>query len=254
MLAAERMAKIVEITNERAIVTVDELIARIGSSKATIRRDISRLDEGGVIKKTHGGVMSIAMSTATEPPLRIKRNLHLEEKKRIAAKAMTHVEDNDFIFLDSGTTLLEFAKLFDGVRPLTAVTYDILAAMELASHPAIDLMMLGGSLRKTYYSFFGFFAESMLRQITVKKAFISADSIDLQQGLMSYTTDDIAIKKLLVASAKQTIVLCDHSKFEAQSHIKICGLSDIDVVITGREIGREKLCRLQEAGIAVVTA
>ncbi len=247
------MAKIVEITNLREIVTVDELIAETGSSKATIRRDIRRLTESGVIKKTHGGVMSIAMSASTEPPLRIKSSLYVDEKKRIAAKAMTYVEDNDFIFLDSGTTLLEFAKLFDGSRPLTAVTYDLLVAVEIAKFPAIDLMMLGGTLRKTYYSFYGFFAENMLKQITANKAFISADSIDLQQGLMSYTTDDIAIKKLLVQTSKQTILLCDHSKFEAHSYIKICELSDLDLVITGKEINESKLRQLQDAGIEVVT-
>lgn len=254
MLAAERMAKIVDITNQREIVTVDELIAEIGTSKATIRRDISRLTEKGLIKKTHGGVMSIAMTTSTEPSLRIRSNLHLEEKRRIAVKALEYVRENDFLFLDSGTTILELAKLLDGRKPLSVITYDLLVAMEIAKFPAIDLMMLGGTLRKSYYSFFGFFAESMLKQIMANRAFIAVDSIDLEQGLMSYTTDDLAIKKQIVKSGKEIILLADHSKFELHSYIKVCDLMDVDVVITGREADKNILARMREMGITVVTA
>jgi DeoR/GlpR family transcriptional regulator of sugar metabolism len=253
MLAPERLSKIVEITNQREIVTVDELIDLVGASKATIRRDIRQLADNGLIRKTHGGVMSISMGATTEPPLRVKSNLYVEEKKRIAAKAVGYLADNDFIILDSGTTVLEFAKLLNDRKKITAVTYDLLVAMEIAKNTSIDLMMIGGTLRKTYYSFFGFFAESMLRQLTANKAFIAVDSVDLRQGLMSYTTDDIAIKKLIVDSSKEVILLSDHSKFDNHSYIKICDLSSVDRIITGTEINQNTLFRLREMGIAVET-
>ncbi len=253
MLAPERMAKIVEVTNQKEIVTVDELIELVGASKATIRRDIKQLAENGLIRKTHGGVMSISMGATTEPPLRIKSNLYVDEKKRIAAKALKYVNENDFIILDSGTTVLEFAKLLDDRKKITVITYDLLVAMEVAKNTSIDLMMIGGTLRKTYYSFFGFFAENMLRQISAKKAFIAVDSVDLQQGLMSFTTDDIAIKKLIIESSKEVILLCDHSKFESHSFIKICDLANIDHIITGEEINPSVLHRLREMGITVET-
>lgn len=251
MLSAERMAKIVDITNQREIITVDELVGIIGASKATVRRDITRLVENGLIRKTHGGVMSVAMGTATEPSLRMKSNLHIDEKKRIALRALNYVENNDFMILDSGTTLLEFAKLLDEKKAVTVVTYDLLVAMEVAKKPNIDLMMLGGTLRKTYYSFFGYFAEAMLSQIKAGKCFVSVDSVDVQQGLMSYTTDDIAIKKLIIESCNQVILLCDHSKFELRSFIKICDLSRIDTIITGGEINPAVLERLREMSINV---
>ncbi len=251
MLAPERMAKIVEITNQREIVTVDELFDLVDASRATIRRDIKRLAENGLIRKTHGGVMSISMGGATEPPLRVKSSLHIEEKKRIAVKAMEYLADDDFVILDSGTTILEFAKLLDDRKKITVVTYDLLVAMEIAKNTSIDLMMIGGALRKTYYSFYGFFAETMLRQFTANKAFIAVDSVDLRQGLMSYTTDDIAIKKHIVDTSKEVILLCDHSKFDNHSYIKVCDLSCVDRVITGKEINPTALERLREMGVTV---
>lgn len=253
MLAAERLARIVDITNQREIVTIDELMEATGGSRATIRRDVGKLCDNGLVRKTHGGVMSIAMGAAAEPPLRVKSGLHTEEKRRIARRALELIHENEHVILDSGTTVLELAKLLDDKKHFTAVTYDLLAAMEVAKHPAIDLLMLGGVLRKTYYSFFGYFAEDMLKHIAADKAFVSVDAVDLRQGLMNYTTDDIAVKKLIVESSREVILLCDHSKFAARSFIRICELSRVSRIITGAEIDADILAKLRDMGMAVET-
>lgn len=251
MFAAERQNKIVEITNERQLVTLDELVEQVQSSKATVRRDINKLADKGLILKTHGGIMSISMNSAAEPPLRIKSNLFIEEKRRIAAHAMRYLVQDEHVIFDSGTTVLELAKLLDDTKPMTVVTYDLLVAMEVAKHPVIDMLMIGGILRKSYYSFFGYFAESMLQGIRAKKAFISVDTVDIEQGLMSYTADDIAIKKLIINASKEVILLCDHSKFEAQSFLSICSLTQVDRIITGKELDAGILRRLRELHIQV---
>lgn len=254
MLAPERMELIVEIANQHEIITVEELIKKVGCSKATIRRDINKLSDSGRIKKTHGGIMSMSMgSTLVEPSLRIKSSLHMDEKRRIATAALKYIKENEYIILDSGTTVLELAKLLDDTMPVTVVTADLLIAMEIAKRQAINLILLGGVLRKNYYSLFGYFAEDMLKNINANKAFVTVDSIDIQQGLMNYSSDDVALKKLIVNSCHEVVLLADHSKFEVRSFLKICEISKVHRVITGRETQESHLNRLREMGIAVET-
>lgn len=252
MLAPERMELIVEIANQHDIVTMEELMRKVACSKATLRRDINKLSEKGRIRKTHGGIMSVTMGTGlVEPSLGAKSSLHMDEKRRIAAAALKHVGKNEYVILDSGTTVLELAKLFDDSLPFTAVTCDLMIAMEIARRPVIDLIMLGGVLRKNYYSCYGYFAEEMLKSINANKAFVTVDSVDINQGLMNYSSDDIALKKLIVDSCGEVILLADHSKFDVKSFLRICGISRVGRIITGKEIRPAHLKRLREMGVEV---
>jgi len=252
MLAPERLELIVEIANQHEIITIDELMKKVGCSKATLRRDINKLFESGRIQKTHGGIMSATMgSNLVEPSLVAKRNLHMDEKRRIAQAALNYIHDKEFILLDSGTTVQELAKLFDDNMSFTVVTADLLIANEIAKRTGIDLIMLGGVLRKGYYSLHGYFSENMLNDISVKKAFVTVDAIDVNQGLMNFSSEDIALKKRIIDASEEVILLADHSKFEVKSYLKICGLSEVDRIITGSEIEKKHLERLRELGVEV---
>lgn len=154
----------------------------------------------------------------------------------MAEAARKYIGDNEYVVFDAGTTIRELAKRIRGDRRLTAVTYDLLTAVELAKRPQMELLMIGGFLRKTYYSTYGFFAENMLRKFRADKAFLSADAIDMEQGIMSYTPDDIQIKQLIVESAAEVILMCDHSKFDTKAFLNICDLKKVSRVITGREL------------------
>lgn len=251
MLVAERQNKVLEVINERGLITLDELLEIIQCSRATIRRDINSLYDKGLVRKTHGGAMSVGIGTIAEPSLRIKSNTNMDEKCRIAAHVAAYLEKDEHVIFDSGTTILELAKLLDPIKPMTIVTYDLLVAMEVAKHPSIDLLMVGGILRKSYYSFYGYFAEELLSKVRADKAFVSADAVDLKEGLMSYTADDIAIKKRIIEAADEVFLLCDHSKFENCAFLNICSLSEIDHVITGKEIDAKVLEQLQTMKIQV---
>ncbi len=254
MLAPERMELIVEIANKHEIITVEDLLKEVGCSKATIRRDINKLAEIGKIKKTHGGIMSASMSASlVEPSLRMKSISHIEEKRRIAAAALKYIQENEYIIMDSGTTVLELAKLLDDSVHVTVITSDLLIAMEVAKCQSIDLMMLGGMLRRNYYSMCGYFAEGMLQNIKANKAFVTVDSIDVKQGLMNFSSEDLKLKKLIIDACDEVILLADHSKFDVKSFLKIVDLNEVDRIITGVETDEKYLARLRDAGVAVET-
>ncbi len=249
----ERKSKIVALVNEKEILSFDMMMDEFDVSSATIRRDIEELAADGLIQKTRGGILSMNRRVKDEPSLRLRSSMNMDEKRRMAAAASQFIEDGDCIAIASGTSVLELAKLLKNDLRLNIVTYDLLVALELANRAQFDVLMIGGSIKKAYYSTHGYFAEDMMKKIRVDKAFISADAIDLKQGIMGYTSDDIGTKTLLLKSASQVFLLCDHTKFDTRAFIKICDLSCISHIITGEEIDQTILKSIVDMGIRVTT-
>ncbi len=251
MIKEERKNRILELAESHEIISIDDIAQALEVSKATVRRDIDELDAEGSVEKTRGGIMSVNHKLRIEPSLRMRSSMNVEEKARMAEAARKYIGDNEYVVFDAGTTIRELAKRIRGDRRLTAVTYDLLTAVELAKRPQMELLMIGGFLRKTYYSTYGFFAENILRKFRADKAFLSADAIDMEQGIMSYTPDDIQIKRLIVESAAEVILMCDHSKFDTKAFLNICDLKKVSRVITGRELSGDIVERLCAMGIEV---
>lgn len=239
------------VVDQQEIITIDQLINIVRASRATVRRDVEVLYKNGLLQKTRGGVMSTNHENPVEPCPRKKNDSNIAEKIRIAHAALNYIDAGDRVLLDSGTTMLELARLIKSGTGVTAVTYDLLVAMEIAKHSDVGLMVVGGTLHRSCYSVYGYFAEKMLGDIRVNKAFLSADAIDLKQGVMSYTTDDISLKKMVLQCANEVILLCDHSKFEANAFVNIAGLDIASRIIVGNELSEHTLAKLRETGLIV---
>ena len=130
----------------------------------------------------------------------------------------------------------------------------MMSAMELARKSNVDLMVLGGNLRKHHYSLNGYFTESMIRQIHADKVFIGVDAIDFEIGMMNFSAEEIQTKKYMINAAHQVIVLCDHSKFERIAFVNICQLSDVNIIMTGKELAPEYVDRINELGVRLILA
>lgn len=126
--------------------------------------------------------------------------------------------------------------------------------MELSGKSNIDLMVLGGNLRKHHFSLNGYFTESMIRQIHADKLFMGVDAIDFAIGMMNFSADEIQTKKYMIKAAHQAIVLCDHSKFERVAFVNICQFSDVDIIITGKELSPEYADKVTEYGVRLILA
>ena len=122
MLRAERQNQIIDIVNQKGIVTIEDLMEQVHISKATARRDINSLAEEKRIVKIRGGAQSIIASAPYEPSLLVRSQVNADETKRIAEEALRHIGPEDRIILDSGTTVLEVAKLLNAFSSLTIVT------------------------------------------------------------------------------------------------------------------------------------
>lgn len=251
MIKEERKNKILELANSHEIISIEDIAEALGVSGATVRRDIEELAAEGAVEKTRGGIMSMNRRMRVEPSLRVRSNMNVEEKERMAQAALKYVKENAYIIFDAGTTVRELVKRICGNCKITAVTYDLLTAVELAKRPQVEMLMIGGFLRKKYYSTFGFFAEDMMKKLRVDVAFIGADTIDLEQGIMGYTPDDVKIKQMIMEAANEVILLCDHSKFDTQAFIHIAPLEKVSRIITGVELSPEITEQLTTMGIKV---
>lgn len=254
MIREQRISHIQQELQKKGVVSIAELTQTLHTSRSTIRRDLCDLEEMHALKCIRGGAVALSRQTAYEPSFSIRQDLFVDEKRRIAERAMEFVQENTTILLDSGTTVYEMAKRLVQAKHLNIATNDLNSAMALSANQNISLMVLGGSLRPSHYSMNGAFTEEIIRQIHGDIVFLSVDAVDLDAGLMGFSMEEMPTKRLMIQSAQRKVVLCDHSKFSAAAFVHICPLREIDVIITGRETPPQILAGLEEQGVTVLTA
>lgn len=253
MLKPERYAKIVQIVNERGSATVEELSEALNASKATIRRDLLKLEEDHAILRTHGGAMKCSHFLTTEVPIYLRINMQKEEKELVGTAASHLVEEGSTIYISAGTTGRMLASNLHRFHHLTVATNDIEIAREIAATDN-DLLVIGGHLKGSSSTLYGFFSEQMLQQLHFDIAFMAADAVDMQKGFMDFNTDEIGIKRLALASAAKSVMMCDACKFNQPAFVNICPLSSVYAVVTNEGIDQEDIAVLQSNGVTVILA
>lgn len=251
MLPEERLVEIKNIVNQNKFCSINEISETFNISKATARRDLKTLADKNVLKLTRGGAMSLVAGTTHEPPYVIKKSINHDEKIRIGKRAGELVNEGETIVLDSGSTLVEMARTITDMKNLTIATNDILIAYELASEKNIDLTVIGGMVRKNYYTMQGYFAQQALENINADKVFLGVDALDCNKGCMVTNMEELVIKKAMMESAKEKIIICDHSKFSNVAFLKLCELKNIDTLITGKELDHAIYNQLHEEGLNI---
>lgn len=232
-----RLQKIVDYVNEIGVVSFSDLCKEFNSSSATMRRDLKELGDQGLIEKVHGGARSVVSNQSSETPYVKRMFMNVEEKARIARKAFESIQDNDIIILDSSTTTTELAKLLQkSSLKIGVITNDAQIASLLTFSQSIDVVLIGGSVRKGFYSALGPYSETMWQQFHASKLFLGVDAIDPDLGIMGYLVDEIKSKQIMIEQSKTHIILADHTKFSVSSLIQICPIDKIDTIITGTEL------------------
>jgi len=251
MLKEERQKMIVDLVNQQNAVTVDELCDTLKVSQPTISRDLQILDQAGKITKTHGGAVSVSIGIATEPSFVFRKSQFSEEKQKIAKKATDYIKPGETIIFDSGTTVFWMTKYLHNINNLNIWTNDFHIAMELIEYEGIDIVFLGGKIRKKYFNTIGVFTNHTLDNIHVDRLFIGVDAIDVDGGLMVYSPDEAELKRKMIKAAKEVIVACDHSKFKKKALISICPVEAVNRIITTKEVEERKIDDIRKLGIKV---
>lgn len=248
MLNEERRRLIVETLHREGRVLVTSLARHFRTSQITIRKDLELLDNQGLIQRTHGGALPLQSGALLDPTLREKEKLHREEKIRIAMAAAKMVEEGQSVLLDSGTTTTAIARALKDIKKLVIITNAINIAAEVAG-TNIEVILTGGMLRKNSFSLVGPVAEQSLQQLSADILFLGVDGFDTKLGLFTPNLFEAQVNRTMVEISRKTVAVCDSSKFGRRSLCNIMPAMAVQHVITDKNIGKQDLQALREAGI-----
>jgi DeoR family transcriptional regulator of aga operon len=231
-------------------VNVLDLYKALNVSSVTIRKDLKLLEEKDLLFRTHGGATLHNPYTA-DRPVNVKEKLQASEKMKIGAAAAQSVEANDSIIIASGTSVLALAKNIEPKESLTVITSALNVALELMQHSNIEVVQLGGVLRKSSSSVTGPYAESILSDFSCTKLFLGVDGIDLEFGLTTTSVNEAHLNRQMIAIAQKVVILSDSTKFGKRGIGRICGIENVDRIITDDGIPKHFITQLEAAGIEV---
>ena len=252
MIQAERRVKILEITDSKGVVSVKDLSRLLNTSLMTIRRDLDSLEENRLIKRTHGGVVSLKYEK--DVPF-LARTLKKEKDKiDIGRAAAGIVENKDIVYMDSGSTVATMAQFLKGKIGLKIVTPSIQIVNELYMEEGITLILLGGIVKGDLFCTVGSVAESELRNFHFQKAFIGTSGITLENGIFNSDFLASSLERIVIERSNKIYVLADSSKFGKNALINVLSLDAVEALITDRTISDEMVDLMKRNGVNLIKA
>ena len=250
MARKQRLNQIVSAVIDAGSIEVATLAERFAVSEATIRRDLELLEEQRLISRTHGGASTNA--AFNDFPLNYKTAQDLEEKRRIAERALRFLDGARVIGMTGGTTVTEFARLLKDREGLTVVTNALNIATNLLSSPGLRVFVAGGEARNSSQETVGPMAEAFLADYNVDVAFVGVDGVDPAAGCTNYDPVGARVNGVLQDRARLTVVLADATKIAKVALAQVCAISEVDVLITDSRAPQQVLDQIRERGCDVI--
>ena len=249
MLREERLQFILNKLEKEQRVSSTKLIDELKVSEGTIRRDLNELQEKGLLKKVHGG----AVPGPEAPRVFAGREEFASESKgELAAKAVSLLQSGFLVIMDGGTTNWHIAKLIPKEIHLTIFTNSIPIASELMNHPHIELFFLGGKVFKGSRVTVDETINNILKEIHADLAFIGIRSIHPEIGLTTLQHEEARLKRNMINSCKQAVVLATNDKLDTADQYKICDYGDLDVLIVENNADPQQLIPYRKQGVTII--
>ncbi|MCL6527832.1 MAG: DeoR/GlpR family DNA-binding transcription regulator [Thermaceae bacterium] len=249
MKTETRRGEIIRLLEQKGSVLVDDLVAQFGVSHVTIRKDLTELEERGMLHRTHGGA-TYAHKSLFNPSFREKINLQQAEKRAIALAALEHIEEGDTLILGAGSTVLTLARLMKNhFRSLYIITNSVPIAIELVD-TQWDILLTGGQVRQHSMALIGPAAARTLEVYHADKAFIGATGVSLDRG---YTTPNpymSDIIKAVIQAVDKVYALVDSSKLGQATLASFAALGEVDLLLTDAQAPEGFLRELDKRGLA----
>ncbi|WP_153397638.1 DeoR/GlpR family DNA-binding transcription regulator [Chryseobacterium vaccae] len=246
-----RHDEILKELDEKGHVLVQDLCEKFNVSSVTVRKDLNYLESLGLLFRNHGGA-SKHVRYAYERNVNEKENINVEAKQGIVKAAVELIQENDCIILASGTTMHYLARMLGNFGRLTVLTSSLRVALELCNNPEINIIQLGGEVRKSSTSIVGSISEGILKQFSCNKLFLGVDGIDLDFGISTSNAAEAHLNQVMIDCADQVIILADSTKLNKKGFGKIASLDKVDYLITDDGISAEHKAGLEEVGVTVI--
>jgi DeoR family transcriptional regulator, fructose operon transcriptional repressor len=249
--AIERHQEILSRARADGRVEVKQLADDLDVTPETVRRDLTALERLGLLRRVHGGAIPVER-LGVERAVADREERLAGQKERIAKVALEELPDGGSIIVDAGTTTAHFARLLPTDRELMVVTHSLPIANLLVTWPNVTLCLLGGVVRPRTLAAVGDWTRHNLADVFVDVAFLGTNGITATRGLTTPDLGEAAVKRALIAAARRTIVLADHTKFGREDFAHVCDLEAIDTVISDIGLDDGMAEEIEDAGTTVV--
>jgi DeoR family transcriptional regulator, aga operon transcriptional repressor len=254
----KRAKEILRLLLNHGKATVEELTEEFRTSPASIRRDLVRLEERGLVHRTHGGAMlagQIYEPFRFDASFQVREERFTQEKQRIAAAAAELVGENETVGFTAGTTTTLVARCLRLRSGLHVITNAVNIGIELTSSEGLDTTLIGGCMRwPGAFSLVGPTALESLNTVVMDRLFLGVTGIDARYGATVIESDEAAVFRAMSRRAKEVIVVADSSKVGMVSPAVVCSPASIDILITDDGIAEEAIDALRRSDVRVVIA
>ncbi len=248
MLRERRHDEIIKMLTQRGALPIREVAQELHVSEATARRDVNELAETGQLSRVYGGAV---IKGPNEAPFAYSDSTDREQKQRIAEAAAELVSDSDTVVLDIGSTVLELSRVLAG-RAITVITSNMAVYEVMKQAPRTDVILLGGQLRRNYWSTVGFLAENTMQQLHADIAFIGTSGVTRTGRVLDTTPVEVSVKQQMIRSSDRVVLLATERKFPGQGLGVVCGADEISTLITTTQTGDEYLHEFRTRGTYVI--
>ena len=252
MLTEERRMAIVELAQKDGRVDVVNAASTFSVAVETIRRDLDVLQRRGLMRRVHGGAIALDRFSR-EYSVAERRSLNNEIKQKIAAIAVQYMPESGTIFVDAGTTTECLYPYLRDKKELTVVTNSLILATDIGDS-STNVILLSGRIRPITLSAVGDLALNAMENFHADIAFLGTNGVDSEIGFTTPDPDESAVKRKMIAHARETILMVDSSKFGKSYATRFAKLTDIDRVITDMDADNTEVQKLEKSGIEVVLA
>ena len=233
MLAEKRRRGIFDIVQNSGSISNVELARQFKVSVETIRRDIIRLNKNGVLRRTHGGALSM---NSFEPAYADRMATNLESKRAIAQVAASLVPDGAKVIIDFGTTAFCVAEALANHNGLTIITSSLQTANFLAGRNGNEVVLMGGLLHPSEGATLGRDATQILENYYVDFSFVGAGVISHHPWLMDFSREAAELRGLMLKQAVTSVVLADYTKFNRTAAHRVPNFEQAAFLITDRKL------------------
>jgi DeoR/GlpR family transcriptional regulator of sugar metabolism len=231
LIPAQRRERIQEYLVTHKIVRMDDLYALLDTSEATVRRDLEWMEHEGIVERTHGGAI-LSQRLTLEPEYLNRAQKHPEEKRLIGEAAAGLIEDDDVVFINSGTTTTQVIRYIRKDAGITVFSNNVYAALEVGE-AGFKHYLIGGEFQPHSNSVAGRFGIENLRQVYADKVILGVDGVSLKHGCTVPSDAEAEIVRQMIERTRgQIIIVADHSKWGVVSNFQIATIDEISKFVT----------------------
>ncbi|WP_139981277.1 DeoR/GlpR family DNA-binding transcription regulator [Nocardioides litoris] len=255
MYAPERLQSMARLVSDRRRVSVTDLAREYDVTTETVRRDLSRLESMGLVRRVHGGAVPADVLGRVEVGLVDRDRTRAEAKERVAAAALALLPPaGSTVLLDAGTTTSRLVAALPTDLRLVVFTHAVPVAARLATLPLVELHLLPGRVRSATQAAVGHDTVDAVQRLRADVAFVGTNALTTRHGFSTPDPDEAAVKRALVRATGRTVVLADSTKIGQEATVRFAALDEVDCLVTDDGLAADDRSRLEAAGLEVLVA